>query len=361
MVPKVTSTVKDLFVSARDVHIPDPSAKAISVRAILPKASALTIEGNLRAGNNGDFTMSLQKLDLPVFSPYAMLGGASLDAGQASVKTTVKMRGKLVQLDNDLVLRKLGVSLRDPATFERGFGMPIDLALALLRDPAGDIKLRIPVKMDEKGTEVATGAIIASALKDALVGALTSPLKLLGGAFGGNAEGAAAVGIAPIRCDAGSAEPAADAASRASDLAKLLGDRPSVKLVLRGRISSDDRPLVAEQILIEKIKAGKGLPEVDGLGFLARRRISQALKDADKSGAARSGPPEGLSAEDRALYDKTIAAVEIPPDRLNGLASARAAKMRDLVVAKKVDAARVVVGEREADGEAGVVVSLASR
>ncbi len=364
--PPVVSTVKDLFVSARDVHIPDPSAHDISIRAILPKASELTIKGDMKPGNVGDFTVSLQKLDLPVFSPYAMMGGASLDAGQATVKTSVKLRGKMTQIDSELVLRKLGVSLRDPSTFDRSFGMSIDLVLALLRDPAGDIRLRIPVKMDEKGTEVDTGAIIASAVRDAILGALTSPLKLLGGAFGGggrdagNAAGGA-VGIAPLRFDAGSAEPAADAASRIDGLAKLLADRPVVKLVLRGRTSPEDRPLVAEQLLIERIKAGKGLPDVEGSGFLARRRISQALVAADKSSAARKGPPAGMSPEDRALYDKTIAAVEIPNDRLVALSSARASSIRALLIAKKIDPARVAVGEREADGEAGVVVSLAAR
>jgi len=366
--PPVVSTVKDLFVTARDVHIPDPSAHDISIRAILPKVSELTIKGDLKPGNVGDFTVSLQKLDLPVFSPYAMMGGASLDAGQATVKTSVKLRGKMTQIDSELVLRKLGVSLRDPSTFDRSFGMSIDLVLALLRDPAGDIRLRIPVKMDEKGTEVDTGAIIASAVRDAILGALTSPLKLLGGAFGagggshdaGNAAGGA-VGIAPLRFDAGSAEPAADAASRVDGLAKLLADRPVVKLVLRGRTSPEDRPFVAEQLLIERIKAGKGLPDVEGSGFLARRRISQALVAADKSGAARKGPPAGMSPEDKARYDKTIAAVEIPNDRLVALASARAASIRALLVAKKIDPSRVAVGEREADGEAGVVVSLAAR
>jgi hypothetical protein len=344
------------------VHFPDPQAKAIRIHAVLPKTSVLTIDGDLRPGNNGDFTVSLQKLDLPVFSPYAMAAGASLDAGQASIKTKVKMRGTTMQVDNELVLRKFGVSMRDPSTFERSFGMPIDLVLALLRDPSGDIKLKIPVKIDDKGAEVSTGAIIASALKAALLGALTSPLKLLGGAFEG-AQGMVGgmFSIPAIKSRAGVAEPDADASARLDSVAKLLSERPTMGLTLRGRTGPADMPVVAEQVLVERIKNGKGLPDVEGTGILVRRRISQALTARDKSGAAKTGEAPALSAEDKVVFDRCIAAAEVEPSRLDALAKSRAEKVRDLLVAKAIDAARVTVGEREADGDPGVVISLRSR
>lgn len=355
--PPVVSTAKDLFVSARELHFPDPSAKALTLRAILPKESALTIDGELRPGNNGEVTLTLQKLDLPVFSPYAAAAAsASLDAGQASLQTRIKLRGAAMSLDNDLVLRKLGVSLRDPESFNRNFGMPIDLALALLRDPAGDISLSIPVRIDEKGAQVSTGAVIASALRAALIGAVTSPLKLLGGAFS-TGEGGGALAIAPVASVAGSAEPAADAGARVDGLVKLLSGRPAMGLELRGRVSGADRPLIAEQILIERARAGDSLPDLEGSGFLARRRITQVLKSPDEAGQKSAK----LSAEDQALYGRYVAAVEIPPRRLDELAAARAARLRDRLVAGGIDGSRATLGAREADGDAGVVLALRPR
>jgi len=364
--PAVTTTVKSLFVTARAVHFPDPEASGVKIRAILPKASPLTIEGALRPGNNGDFTLSLQKLDLPVFSPYASAAGATLDAGQFSLTSKIKLRGTTTQVDNDLVLRKFGVSLRDPSSFDRSFGVPIDLALALLRDPSGDIKLRIPVKIGEKGAEISMGAVIASALKAALLGAVTAPLKMLGGAFegagsmvGGLAGGM--FGIAPIGSAAGGAELAEDASSRADGLAKLLAQRPTMGLLLRGRTGAEDLPLVAEQILIERVKAGDGVPSVDGAGLLVRRRLSQFLEARDKALTKGKPQPEPLSADDKAVFDRCIAKVEVPPARLDALAKARADKLRDLLLAKGVNAERLTIGEREAEGSPGVLVSLRSR
>ncbi|MFN2427567.1 MAG: DUF748 domain-containing protein, partial [Candidatus Binatia bacterium] len=358
--PPVVSSARDLHLSARSVHFPDPSASAVKLRAVLPKDSALTVEGDLRPGNNGDFTVSLQKLDLPMFSPYASGAGASLDTGQASVKTRVKLRGATMQLDNDLVLRKFGVSLRDPSSFDRSFGMPIDLALALLRDPAGDIKLTIPVKFDEKGAQVSMGTVIASALRAALLGAVTAPLKLLGAAFGGGGGsegGAPNLSIAPVRSAAGGAELAEDAASRADGLAKLLAQRPAMGLVLRGRTGPEDRPLVAEQMLIERIKAGDGLPDLEGAGFFARRRISEALLARDKAAAPKK-KADPLSSEDQVLYDRYVAGVDVPAARLDALAKLRAEKFRDLLVARTVAAKRLSVGDREAEGEPAVVIGL---
>jgi hypothetical protein len=353
VIPAVTSTVRDLSVTANAIHFPDPSADVISLRATLPLASLLTVDGSLKPGNTGDFTISLEQLDLPTFNSYAAAAGASLDGGQISLKMNLKTQGALMQVDNDLVLRQFALSLRNPANFTREFGMPIDLAIALMSDPSGDIRLKIPVRINEKGTIVAAHTVVASALKAALLGAVSAPLKLLGGTFGKpSGQGGGALTIAPIKSPAGTADLAPDAPTRMAGLAKLLVERPTMGLVLRGRTSMQDRPLVAEQILIERIKDRQGLPKVEGAGFLAHRRISQILA---KRGKGEASP---LPAKDQSLFDRYLAAAGNLENRLDLLAKARAEKARDLLVSKGVDATRLNIGEREAVGDAGVVISF---
>lgn len=353
--PTARSHIHDLSVSASDVRFPDPAAAAIRVRAGLPEPASLSIDGDLRAGNNGDFTVVVQKLDLPGLSPYAAAAGATLDTGQASVKTKVRLRGGRTELDNDLLLRKLGVSLRDPASFERSFGVPIDLALALLRDPSGNIKLSIPVRVDEKGASVSVGAVIASALRQALIGAVTAPLKMLGAVFGGGGSQAGGLGIDPIASTPGSDQLAKGQEGRIDALVQLLAQRPNLGLLLRGRIGAEDRPLVARQILTERWKAGEGLPDVEDSGFLARRRIGQALVRSSE------GKKAELSGEDQALYERTVAAVQIPETRLAALARGRAERARALLLAQGVAVSRVAVGDPEAEGAPAVVVGLQTK
>jgi hypothetical protein len=351
--PTAVSAISGLSISLQGVNYPDPSVDKISIQAILPTNSMLSIDGTLKPGNVGSYTLSLKSLDLPPFSPYAGAAGASIDSGQISVTTKLNTQGSLMQIDSDLVLNRFGISLRDPSSFTRMFGVPIDLTIALLSDPSGDIKFTVPLRFDEKGSTVSFGPVIASALKSAILGAVSTPLKLLGGSFGGkSASGPGTFTVTPITSPVGSPDLDSSASGRVEGLVKLLAQRPAMGLMLRGRTSTDDRPLVAEQILFEQVKQGKGLPELEGTGFFEHLKIKQILSRRGKDKSA------SVSVKDQPLFNRYLASVEIPEDRLDTLARLRAEKLRGMLVAKGVNAARISVGNREALGEAGVVISF---
>jgi hypothetical protein len=359
--PPVRTTVRDLDVAARDVRFPATQALGLRVSARLPESARLVVTGDLRPENTGDFVVELRDLGLPAFSPYAAAAGASVDGGAASLATRVRLRGSRIELENDVLLKKLGVSLRDPGSFEKQFGVPIDLALALLRDPAGNISLSIPVQMDERGTAVSIGAVVASALRQALVGALTAPLKLLGagvsGLFGGGEGGG--VAIEPLPSAPGAPALASGTDDRLGDLAKLLAERPGLQLVLRGRSGADDRPVLARQILDERWQGEGELPEVAAVeerGFVprlwARFRMGRALAKREE------GDEADLSEEEAALYQQAVEAIEVPDARLRDLATSRAEAARRALVEAGADPAHVVVGEPAPDGAPGVVIAL---
>ena len=73
----------------------------------------------------------------------------------------------------------------DDAITETDFPIAPDSALRctptgqVLTDLHGDISLDVPVIVDHGATTVDVGAVMRSALKSALVGAVTSPLKTL--------------------------------------------------------------------------------------------------------------------------------------------------------------------------------------
>ncbi len=351
--PVARTTIRNLGLEAHDVRFPATAARGIHLRATLPRTAQLDVRGDLKPGNVGDFTLELKQLELPVFNPYASAAaGVTVERGTASVKTRLKLRGAKMEIDNRLVLNEFGVSMRDPASFERNFGVPIDLALALLRDPQGDIELHIPVKTDEKGATISMGAVIASALKAALVGAITAPLKMVGAMFSGGDDGAGGFSIDPLPSVAGSPELDGDQQARIEGLARMLSERPAMGLALRGRVGPEDRPVVAQQILVERWTSGEGLPELEEATFLARRRIGQALSRIAKGEAA------GLAPEDQALFENYLAAVVVPDERFAALAKSRAERVRQLLVEKGVVATRIAVGEPEAEAKPGVVIGF---
>lgn len=348
--PQAATRIRGLSVSARDLRYPAIAAQGVRLRATLPQHAPLSVEGRGRSGD-ADIALAVRRLDLPSFDPYAAAAGATLDHGQASVQTTLRLRGDRIETRTQLLLTKLGISLRNPESFQERFGVPIDLALALLRDPAGDIRLSIPVTMKRKEARVGLGSIVVSALRQALIGALSAPLKMAGAALSGLTGGGGGVSIDPILAVPGTSAIPEDASDRIDGIAQLLISRPALGLELRGRTGPADRPGLAEQILIARMNVGKGLPDVKGAGFFARRRLRSALEKRAK------GKRPDLSQGDQALYDKMLSEVQVPDGRFRALARQRADAVRALLIARPgIQASHVTSGPAAAAGAPAVVL-----
>ena len=350
--PPVENRVRGLGLTAKDLRFPERRVKQLRANGIIPDAASFSLVGDLD-GTTGDFRFALDRLALPPFSPYAAGAGYQLSRGDASVVTKIRLRGGRTDVDNQLVLHALDVSSADPGAFEKSFGIPVDLALALLRDPRGDISLEIPVVSDESGTRTEMGTIVRGALRQALVGALSSPLKLAGALLPGG--GGAEASFAPLDAQAGSPELTPDAQARLGPLASLLGSRPALGLRLAGRVGPADRPHVAEAILIERAVAGEDWPKLADAGLLAPRRVRAALADRGRGESAE------LDAEDQVLLARYVAAVEVPPERMRDLARRRAEAARAALAASLGgDAGRLVVGDAAPEGDPAVLVELAA-
>jgi hypothetical protein len=230
-------------------------------------------------------------------------------------------------------------------------GMPLDLALALLRDPQGDIKLPIPLEYGERGAKAGIGAILLGALQAAITGAVTSPIKALGVLLpeGGSAE----ISFEPIAFAAGSAAAPDDAAARSEALAKLLAQRPGLGLALVGQAGPDDRLALAERVLIERVAADRDLPELADAGFFARRRVRGALEERGR------GEPGALEPEDEALFARYLEATEVPAERYTDLARRRAEALREVFATTHgIAAARLALEASPEAAKPGVALEL---
>jgi hypothetical protein len=351
--PPYRGAVTGLSVVARDVRWPALRARGVRVRGVAPDRAPFTLSGNLD-GKRGEFVFELQRLTLPELDPYAAGAGYKLARGEATVRTKLVLDPARYATENDLLLHDLRLDSANAGAFEEQFGTSLDFALALLRDASGDIRLPVPVVVERENLRLGLGRIVLGALRAALVGVVSSPLKALGAALPGG--GAEDVDLATLPSAPGQAELAADAGPRVEALAGLLRSRPLLALELAGRSGPADRPVLAERIAIERATAGEPLPEVEGAGFLARRRVAEALR------ARGRGEAEELSAEDEALLASTVAAVEVPGERLQALARERASGVQAQLVAEHgVDAARVQVTEPASEGEPGVAIELVAR
>ena len=353
--PPYRGGVDKLSVAARDVTFPSLAARDVRVRGVAPAGGSFQVTGSL-AGGSGEFAIQLDKLALPPFNPYATGAAGYSLGGAASLKSKIRIRGARYDTNNRITLHELAVTTQKAGDFEGRFGIPIDLALALLRDPSGNISLTVPVVYDEKRVSTGIGTIVAGALRQALVGAITSPLKMIGAVLPGGGQGGGAPSLEPLGCVAGGDALAAGQEERLAGLAQLLASRPALKLALHGRTGPVDRPLVAEQLLVERAGQGEALPDLEGAGFFARRRLFAALERRSRGESAE------LSADDQALLVRYVEAQPVSPERMAQLARQRAERVRQLLVSQKgVEASRLDVASAADAGDPGVIVGFAAR
>jgi hypothetical protein len=352
--PEYKGALRGIAVSARELRWPERDMQDLRVRWVGPDAATLDVRGAL-SGGTGEIRLALASLAVPGFNPYSTsLAGLEITSGDFNLETRVRARKTTFQTKSQITIHKMGVGSGGSGVLP-GVGLPINVVLALLRDPKGDITLSVPVDVDEGGARAGLGSIVLSALRATLIGAVSSPLKTLGSvadlgalAMGG---GAAEPGIPPLEALPGRPDLTESAAERLPQIASLLEARPILAFVLRGRAGEPDRLPVAEDMLREAIAADREPPLPDS-SFFQRRRLRSALEER-----ARGATPE-LSDEDRAALERWIASVTVPRERLLSLARSRVETLLARMVAEHgVPATRLPLGE-PTEGEPGVTLEL---
>lgn len=349
--PNNRSRIVDLEVEGAGLRWPARRAERLVASFRGPDRASFSLEGSA-SGDEGRAHLELADLELPPFSPYAVeASGYWLEEGLLGLKADLELGATTTRLDSDMSVQHLELDEVEPGSFERQFGVPIGLGIALLQDPSGRIGLPIRASFGGSGTDVSATAILVAALRQAILGALMTPLKTAGLLLG-KGKGPRGLTLEPIAMAPGASEPADDQAAALAGYAKVLERRPGLGLELHGSTAPEDRPHLAELVLRDQVVADAELPSVDA-GFFQRRRLIGALE-------ARAGGEAGeLDAEDAAALERWIASVDVPPQRFAALANERAAAVRRLLIDEHgVDPERVAIGD-PTEGAAGVVVGLA--
>jgi hypothetical protein len=236
-------------------------------------------------------------------------------------------------------------------------GIPRTVAIALLRDWKGNIDLTVPVQVDEKGTAVGFGTIVSGALLRALVGTLTSPLKLVGAVLPGSGSGVQSLAPKPIRFRPGLSALDAAGEEQVKQLAAFLAGRPGLGVTLAAPATKQDLRALHEQALLATLGPRTGVVgTIRNVG--ARGRIFDALV------ARASGDDAPLDEDDAKALDEYLADVPAPSAEVVAkLGEARLAlvekTLRDQYGIGDKQISRAAPAPPEpADGDPGVRVEL---
>jgi len=340
--PFFNGRLSPLDVDLRQVRWPGPSVGDFRLSAVGSERGRLDVYGAL-AGGSGWFQVDVDKLALAPFNPYATsFSSYSIASGKLSVSTKGSFAKGDYQAGNSITLHDFDVQGgAGESLFQQQFGIPLSMALALLRNVNGNIDLNIPVSGGAEGTKIGLLAVIRSALQDALVNALASPLKLVGAVFGGKGDGKP-LAPEPIAFLPGRPELASQGAEQVKQLGELLASRPGIGVTLDTSVTEEDVRWLREQDLLT---AWKKEGVFARLAALTEKGVRDRVRDALEARA--QDKPGKLSPEDAKALDGWLAEQPaISPARLRALAEARLQQVQEqLQKASGVESNRIKLAE----------------
>ncbi|MGH8180632.1 MAG: DUF748 domain-containing protein [Steroidobacteraceae bacterium] len=265
MQPNFATGIQDLHGTIEGLSS-DPSSRAnVSLKGKVDRYAPVDISGVvnlLSATTYTDISMKFRGLELTRMTPYAVrFAGYKIASGTLDADLHYKVDHGTLNADHTLVIDQL--QLGDQVPSAHATKLPLRLAVALLKDRDGVIRLGLPVTGSLNNPQFSLGPLIGKALLHLLEKAVTAPFALLGRAFGGGPD------MNRIDFPPGSAALLPATQGRVAALAKALAQRPQLQLQVPAAFAPDiDRPALAKRKLRDELialaRSGAGAPEGRG-------------------------------------------------------------------------------------------------
>jgi uncharacterized protein involved in outer membrane biogenesis len=226
----------------------------VELRAKLNDYAPLEITGKinpLREDLFVDLKVRMKDLDLSPATPYSgTYAGYSIEKGKLSFDLKYLIVKKKLDSQNNIFIDQF--TFGDKVESPKATKLPVKLAVALLKDRKGEIKLNLPVTGSLDDPKFSIWGIILKIFINLISKAATSPFSLLGAVFGGGEE------LSFVEFDFGSTTITEPNVKKLDTIVKALHDRPSLKMDIEGHVDMEkDRDGFKQYLFNRKVKAQK--------------------------------------------------------------------------------------------------------
>ncbi|MES3002304.1 MAG: DUF748 domain-containing protein [Pseudomonadota bacterium] len=228
--------------------------------------------------NNTDLNVVFRNVDMVSASPYSMkFAGYRIAQGKISLDLGYRIRNNQLEGNNRIVMDQL--TLGERVDSPDAMKLPLELAIAILKDSDGRIDLGLPVSGDMNDPQFSYGAIVWKAIGNVLTRLVTAPFRALGGMLGISGDKLEAVDF-----DAGSPRLLPPEREKLKQVAQILAKRAQLKLAVPGHYSeaADGAALRMRAVRLEVAKrAGVKLQEGEEPGPIdtGDRAVRKALRE----------------------------------------------------------------------------------
>ena len=198
-----------------------------------------------------DLKVMFRDIDLSPMTPYSgKYAGYTIEKGKLTFDLKYLIVKKKLESQNHIFVDQFnfGEKVESPKATK----LPVKLAVALLKDRRGEIKLDIPVTGSLDDPKFSVCGIVLKVIVNLITKAATSPFSLLGAIAGGGEE------LSYIEFDYGIATLTEPNQKKLSTLAKALQDRPALKMDVEGHVDMErDREGLKQYLFQRKLKTQK--------------------------------------------------------------------------------------------------------
>jgi len=374
-----------------------PGAQAsIELEGRVDEYGSARIRGELQPSSpttTTDIHMAFQNLEMTHLTPYSIkFAGHKVTSGKLSLDLGYKIDQHQLSGDNRVVVQhlELGEKVESPDALD----LPLELGLALLKDPSGKIDINLPVQGDMSHPEFNFGQLISKAVVGFFGKLITAPFQILGGLLAADAQDLDRVAFEPGRSDLPPPEQ-----EKLKMVAKALRERPQLSVSIHGTYDSHrDGPVLKEQKIRRAVAEARGNgvsteEEPGPVGYndpksqqaleqVYSRRVSSADLARLKERFAGTGAPAttkeekpagqpspGTAAGDtsglyKAIYEELVKTAVVTHKELRALGTERAKSVQgeltgaDGIAAERVTLAAPARAKRSSARGAGVVTRL---
>jgi hypothetical protein len=173
---------------------------------------------------NTEVKLVFRNVEMTSLTPYsARFAGYRIASGKLSVDVQYNIKDSKLVGNHRIIMDKL--TLGEKVESPSAMNLPLDLALALLKDADGKIDLGLPVSGDLDNPQFSYGQVILKAIVNVLTKIITAPFALIGQLIGVESSKLDSVGFEP-----GSVTLPPPEREKLKQVAEALKKRPSLKL-----------------------------------------------------------------------------------------------------------------------------------
>lgn len=284
--PDFSTAIQDFSGSITELDLGSDQAAPFDFSAVLQSGGRVHLQGELLPqldARNAHVQVTIESLALPAFSPYARQAiGNPVEEGALSMDLDYSIKADRLDAQNKLVFDDLVLGAR--AADWQGTGLPVRLAVALLKDQNGEIQFNIPLNGDLSNPQFQVGQIIVETMFTMVREVVASPFKLLG-----RIAGMGEANLSHVSFAAGTASLDKAAEKVLQGLADALQKRPQLTLTLTPTKPTDaDRKALLDQqfqAALQQYQSGATLSRED--------LILQAYRDQFGMPETRESPMPG--------------------------------------------------------------------